>query len=96
MASSVKEYKIDRNILDKVFLDHLFSSLAPSTPYLGDLGYYGEISAVFVTVSASVASHADVLRGSSRVPAPRGAGTRDEPSKNVCVRLQQARIINGA
>ena len=26
-----------------------------------------------------VASHADVLRGSSRVPAPRGAGTRDEP-----------------
>lgn len=46
MASSVKEYKIDRNILDKVFLDHLFSSLAPSTPYLGDLGYYGEISAV--------------------------------------------------
>ena len=26
-----------------------------------------------------LASHADVLRGSSRVPAPRGAGTRDEP-----------------
>ena len=26
-----------------------------------------------------IASHADVLRGSSRVPAPRGAGTRDEP-----------------
>ena len=28
---------------------------------------------------STVASHADVLRGSSRVPAPRGAGTRDEP-----------------
>ena len=28
----------------------------------------------------SIASHADVLRGSSRVPAPRtGAGTRDKP-----------------
>ena len=27
----------------------------------------------------NLASHADVLRGSSRVPAPRGAGTRDEP-----------------
>ena len=27
----------------------------------------------------SIASHADVLRGSSRVPAPRGAGTLDEP-----------------
>ena len=28
----------------------------------------------------SLASHADVLRGSSRVPAPfGGAGTRDEP-----------------
>ena len=26
-----------------------------------------------------LASYADVLRGSSRVPAPRGAGTRDEP-----------------
>ena len=39
-------------------------------------------------MSRHVASHADVLRGSSRVPAPpmsehlskvRGAGTRDEP-----------------
>ena len=28
-----------------------------------------------------LASHADVLRGSSRVPAPRGAGTRDEPPR---------------
>ena len=27
----------------------------------------------------SIAPHADVLRGSSRVPAPRGVGTRDEP-----------------
>ena len=29
-----------------------------------------------------MASHADHLRGSSRVPAPREAGTRDEPPKN--------------
>ena len=33
-----------------------------------------------------LASHADVLRGSSRVPAPvSGAGTRDEALRNVCV-----------
>ena len=35
-----------------------------------------------VTVYGSslyIASHADVLRGSSLVPAPRGAGTHDEP-----------------
>ena len=30
-------------------------------------------------IRSLLASHADVLRGSSRVPAPRGAGTRDEP-----------------
>ena len=45
--------------------------------------------------SRHVASHADVLRGSSRVPAPPmsgehlskvcGAGTRDQPPKNICV-----------
>ena len=28
---------------------------------------------------STVASHADVLRGSARAPAQRGAGTRDEP-----------------
>ena len=36
----------------------------------------------------SIASHADVLRGSSRVPAPRtGAGTRDEPLERPRGRL---------
>ena len=31
------------------------------------------------TLTEALASHADVHKGSSRVPAPRGAGTRDEP-----------------
>ena len=39
----------------------------------------------FVQTRGFIASHADVLRGSSRVPAPRGEGMRDEPTKNVCV-----------
>ena len=34
------------------------------------------------TAIAQIAHHADVLRGSSRVP---GVGTLDEPPKNVCV-----------
>ena len=33
----------------------------------------------FMKSLSLVASHADVLRGASSVPAPRGAGTRDEP-----------------
>ena len=34
-----------------------------------------------------VASHADILRGSSRVPAPHEAGTRDEPLRMSAGRL---------
>ena len=40
-----------------------------------------------------VASHADVLnRGSSRVPGPRGAGTRDEPLRTSA---WEARTVEG-
>ena len=40
-----------------------------------------------------LASHADVLRGSSRVPAPRGAGTRDEPLRASAWEAGDGRLL---
>ena len=40
-----------------------------------------------------LASHADVLRGSSRVPAPRGAGRRDEPLRASAWEAGDGRLL---
>ena len=42
-------------------------------------------------VIVPVASQADAVMGSSRVPSSRGKGTRDEPSESVCMGGYSAR-----